>query len=302
MHEESLEIKVRSKSFFWALFFFSKNEKKDIETLYSFCRYVDDISDNKNLVTKKNAKKIHLNIIKDLETKSSKNRIVKNFINLSLKYKLSIEIPIQLIQGVLKDLKIVNVKNLEQLIFYSYQVAGTVGLMMCSIMKVTNLKLLKNAIELGVAMQITNILRDIKEDLMRNRMYIPENYRSFIFLNSKELLENFEKKKELSKNILELIEYSDDLYNSALKGIQKLPFKYRLPILIASNLYQNIGFKIKNDPLKIWSERVFVKKRQKIFITIQAIYKCIFLKFEKKKDSNNHAIHKIIEKNLNKNG
>ena len=302
MHEESLEIKVRSKSFFWALFFFSKNEKKDIETLYSFCRYVDDISDNKNLVTKKNAKKIHLNIIKDLETKSSKNRIVKNFINLSLKYKLSIEIPIQLIQGVLKDLKIVNVKNLEQLIFYSYQVAGTVGLMMCSIMKVTNLKLLKNAIELGVAMQITNILRDIKEDLMRNRMYIPENYRSFIFLNSKELLENFEKKKELSKNILELIEYSDDLYNSALKGIQKLPFKYRLPILIASNLYQNIGFKIKNDPLKIWSERVFVKKRQKIFITIQAIYNCIFLKFEKKKDSNNHAIHKIIEKNLNKNG
>ena len=116
----------------------------------------------------------------------------------------------------IKDLRNVNIKTLEELIIYSFQVAGTVGLMMCSIMNVKLHSLQKPALELGIAMQLTNISRDIKEDLLMNRIYLPSEIRSFKYNNSNELLSNVKKKKNLSNDVLKLIELSENFYNSFL--------------------------------------------------------------------------------------
>ncbi len=93
-----------------------------------------------------------------------------------IKKKIQIRTPIMLINGVMQDLGKVELKNLEELIIYSYKVAGTVGLMVCNILEVNKKELKFKGIQLGIAMQITNIIRDIDEDLKRNRIYFPLEY------------------------------------------------------------------------------------------------------------------------------
>ena len=277
MNEISYSIKKRAKSFFWASIFFNHIERKNIDILYSFCRYIDDIGDN-HIFSKKEKRKKLLLIIKDLNYLKSKDRIISNFLILSKKYKINKKVPIDLVNGVLKDLKPkVNIKNLEELIAYSYQVAGTVGIMMCNLMNVKDRNLLNYAIRLGIAMQLTNIARDVKEDLLMNRMYLPENFRTFSLSSNNELVKNKSKQKKLSKDLLNLIIYSDIMYSQSLNGIKKLPFKHRFPIMLASNLYQKIGSKIKHNTEKIWEKRVYVTLLEKIFITLDCFISCIFL-------------------------
>ena len=157
-------IKTRAKTFYFASFFFNKEIKQEISTLYIFCRYIDDISDSGNL-SKIKAKQKLKNITKDLKKLESKDIIVKNFIILMIKKKIQIKTPIMLINGVMQDLGKVKLRNLEELIIYSYKVAGTVGLMVCNILEVNKKDLKFKGIQLGIAMQITNIIRDIDEDL-----------------------------------------------------------------------------------------------------------------------------------------
>lgn len=296
MEFESKALKKRAKSFFWASLFFSKRERKDIEILYSFCRYIDDIGDSNKLSYFKARKQLD-KIIKDLKKKKSNDQYIINFIKLAIKYNIKISIPIKLIEGVTEDLKEVRLKNKTELLNYSFKVAGTVGLMMSAIMNVKQKKQFIHAIELGVAMQITNISRDVKEDLDRNRLYVPKNILNFNLNNFIELKSNISKQREFSKGIIKMLDLSDELYKNSYSGILNLPFKYKVPILIASNLYQQIGFKIRKNPEEIWKKRIFVSNPKKIQITIKSIITCIIYFFYKKNnDSFNHSsINTIIK-------
>ena len=290
MHH-SKSIKKRAKTFFWASLFFSKSQQKDIAVLYSFCRYIDDISDS-NEFDKTEAKKKLESVKKELKTLKSENPQINNFIQLKHKKKIDLNLAIELINGAKKDLKKVNLKSIEELIIYSYQVAGTVGLMMCSLMNVTNKNLLPFAIELGIAMQFTNISRDVKEDLEMNRIYLPESLRSFNFSSYKELLNNNKKKNLMVGDVLKLINYSNKIYKSSMNGILRLPFKYKLPILIASRLYQNIGFLILKRKRKLFRRRIYVSRLKKIYITFNCI---LFLLFKNNFNKSNDSYHKEVK-------
>ena len=289
LHSKS--IKKRAKTFFWASLFFSKSQQKDIAVLYSFCRYIDDISDS-NEFDKTEAKKKLESIKKELKALKSQNPLINNFIQLKHKRKIDLNLALELINGAKKDLKKVNLKSIEELIIYSYQVAGTVGLMMCSLMNVTNKNLLPFAIELGIAMQFTNISRDVKEDLEMNRIYLPESFRSFNFSSYKELLNNNKKKNLMVGDVLKLINYSNKIYKSSMNGILRLPFKYKLPILIASRLYQNIGFIILKRRRKLFRKRIYVSRLKKMYITLNCI---LFLLFKNNINKSNHSYHKEVK-------
>ena len=266
--------KARAKTFYLASIFFSKKIRRDVEILYNFCRYVDDIGDEPgtNFLKKRKLKSLK----KELKTNKSKNQFVKNFIKLSKIYNIDIKIAYQLIEGVFFDTNIVNIASEKELEEYSYKVAGTVGLMMCSIMNIKNNKLLNHAVELGIAMQITNICRDVKEDLLIDRIYIPKELRGFNLISKKDLLCDEKKKKILSENVKFLIEKSNRLYSQSEIGTMKLPFKFRIVILIASRLYKEIGLKIFKDPNIIWEERVFVSLPVKMFIIFLCLLRSMF--------------------------
>ena len=182
------------------------------------------------------------------------------------------------------------------MIDYSFKVAGTVGLMMCDIMKINDLKLRLKGVQLGIAMQLTNISRDIKEDLEQKRIYFPQTLRSKKNYHFSEILTNKLLQKEFSRNLETLLKIADEIYKISWNGIIKLPFRYKIPIAIASCLYQSIGSKIRKKNYDIWEKRIYLTSYEKFLKTIKTLYKLFFYKDTKIVINTERKIKKILKK------
>ena len=168
-------LKKHAKSFYWASFFLSKETFNKSSSLYNFCRTLDDIVDDDN---KLEVKKEHfLKFKKDFINKDLNNEIISEMWSIIDSENISEKIVIDLFDGVETDLKEkVQINSKKELLIYSYKVAGTVGLIMSKILKVKDKEALKGAVDLGIAMQLTNIARDVCEDRDRNRQYIKPDF------------------------------------------------------------------------------------------------------------------------------
>ena len=288
INDKNLTLKYRAKTFYFASVFLPRKVKKDIENLYIFCRYLDDLGDDRNLSKVESFKK--LRIIKDqIKKKKSTFPAVRNFINIMIKHNINKSVPIELIKGIEYDLRgRVDVKTPEQLIKYCYQVAGTVGFMFCKIINVSDQKMILGGIQLGIAMQLTNISRDVAEDLKMNRIYIPKSIRNYKNNDKEKILSNNNIKMRISKDLLVLLKLADLFYDNAWSSIYILKKKYGIPISIAAELYRRIGKKIAYKKGNIWRERIYVNFFEKVFFSFKAIYKLYFSKnvsFKKKVES-----------------
>ncbi len=273
----NFSLKKRAKTFYFASLFFSKAKQFDIKKLYLFCRFIDDLGDSS--LKNNKASIIKLNKIKkELKDFKSADPVVSGFIYLMKKYNISHSIPNDLINGVLSDFKKVDIKNYNQLYHYSYKVAGTVGLMMCKIMDVQKESSLLHGVQLGIAMQLTNIARDIKEDLLKDRIYFPKEIRKNVKKNFIHLTENKKLQVRFSEDLESFLSTADQIYSLAWRGIIGLPIKYKIPIAIASYLYQSIGIKIRENKYDIWSKRIYLTHIEKIIKTIKILIKLFFYK------------------------
>lgn len=287
----NLSLKKRAKTFYFASLFFAKEIQNDIETLYFFCRYIDDIGDSKK-GGRQFLKKSLESIRKQLREKNPKNEIVSAFLDLTCKYNIDIKIPIDLINGVIGDLENVNISDYDELITYSYKVAGTVGFMMCKIMNVRDKKIIFKGIQLGIAMQFTNIARDIKEDLESGRIYFPKEFRLNIKENFHELISKPNLQKIFSKDLQNYLDLTDKIYKTAWKGIISLPFKYKIPISVAAYLYQSIGSKIRRKKYNVWNERVYLSTFEKLVKSLRVIYMILFY--------NSKSCDQVVDKRIKK--
>ena len=172
-------LKQHAKSFYWASFFLSKEIFNKCSSLYNFCRTLDDIvDDDNNLKIKKDN---FLKFKKNFVSKDLSNSIIKEMWSIIDSEKISEKVVTDLFDGVETDLEEkVCINSKKELLVYSYRVAGTVGLMMSKILKVKNKEALKGAVDLGIAMQLTNIARDVCEDRDRNRQYIRSDFSAII--------------------------------------------------------------------------------------------------------------------------
>ena len=193
------------------------------------------------------------------------------------KYRSDSSIPIDLIKGIEYDLNnSVNIRDMNELIEYAYRVAGTVGLMFCRIIKENDKDQNLRAIQLGIAMQFTNISRDINEDLKMDRIYLPKSIRTYKE-KKQEILDSFKIKESLASDLIILLKITDLIYINAWKGISKLNKKYAIPISIAAELYQRIIIKIMKDSNKVWTQRLYINFIEKIYFTLIAL-KLLFVK------------------------
>ena len=285
-------LKKNSKSFYFASLFLNKETSYNCYVLYTFCRIVDDIAD-KEIKSKK--KKLNELILFLKNKKQPKKKILIEIKKLIKKKVINKEPLIELIQGVLTDTKHVHMQNTTQLINYSYLVAGSVGIMMCQLLNSKNLYSFKYAVDLGIAMQLTNILRDIIEDAKINRVYLPN---SWISINpSKIVNQDRETKKKLIEASRKLFLLSEEYYNSAYLGLAFLPIRSRFAILLALITYREIGRKIIRKRYSNLNKREiisFMGKLKGLIITIFifAINFKIHLK--------NYKHNKKLHKNLNK--
>ena len=263
-------IKSEGKSFYWASFFLPKKNRIAASRLYSICRYLDDVADNSKLDTSSQIKNI-FNQIKENESSEINIFFKKNNINLGILKDL--------IDGLISDQQNVRVTDEKELIDYSYKVAGTVGLMMLPIINTKDAEARKHAIDLGIAMQLTNIARDVYEDAKMNRLYLPKEWLGQVSIS--DLTDNKlddQKKKLIELSIKNLIELSDKFYANGFSGMKFIPLRTRLAIFFAAKIYKGIGEKIKSCGYVYKLERIYLNKLEKLWITIISIPEFLFLK------------------------
>ena len=270
-----------AKSFNWAGFFLPKDTYEECSKLYAFCRILDDVVDSdQDLKIKKERFNEIKDILKLYEIRFTDNEnmlIVNDMLILTENKNIKKIILDDLIDGIESDLKKeVNFTTVKELLIYSYRVAGTVGLMMAKILDVKDSRALKGAIDLGIAMQLTNIARDVIEDQKIGRKYIEKDF----------------------KNIKATLQLADTFYESSFSSIKKIPFRYRFTILVARRIYRQIGRKIinkKNIEDYIKSGKIYVNNYGKIYQTILSLgdfIKLFFTKFENHQRLNEHNIIK----------
>ena len=269
-------LKKHAKSFYWASFFLNKTTFDKCSTLYNFCRTLDDLVDSaKNLeIKKENFKKFK----EDFINKNFNNPIIKEMWSLVISENR--KVVLDLFDGVETDLKEeVKINTKKDLLVYSYRVAGTVGLMMSKILRVKNKEALKGAIDLGIAMQLTNIARDVCEDKKRNREYIKSDFSS----------------------IQEIITQSHIFYEKSFTSISSIPLRSRFSVIVARRIYKKIGdyiLKQKNTVNYNKAGKIYVPIFEKIFQTFLSIFDLLKLLFVKELNYDNHNNHNILNEEI----
>ena len=274
-------LSIYAKSFSWAGFFLPKKTLKKCSTLYDFCRVADNIADDlEELVNKE--KKFN-QFENDFNNKKLNDPVIKNMWDLIEEFNISVKIVQDLLIGIKSDIKVkVKFNSRKDLLIYSYRVAGTVGLMMAKILKVNKKSSLKSAIDLGIAMQLTNISRDVIEDSKNNRFYIDKNF------------------EEISSTI----NLADTFYENSFYSIKEIPFSFRFSILVARRIYRKIGYKILNKKnLENYQNagKIYVSNLEKGLETFLAILDLIKLSLTSKKDDQIRHDHILINEEINLN-
>ena len=272
---------IYAKSFNWAGFFLPKKTYEKCSALYDFCREADNIADDENNIEikKDNFIKFRNNFV----NKNYDDPVIKNMWGLINEFSISTKIVDDLFEGINSDIK-ENIKfnSKKELLIYSYRVAGTVGLMMAKILNVHKEQSLKSAIDLGIAMQLTNISRDVMEDKKNNRFYINESF----------------------EDIKTTIKLSEKFYENSFYSIKEIPLSFRFSILVARRVYRKIGYKILNKQnIENYkkSGKIYVSNIEKIIETFLSIFDLIKLSLISKNDNNINHDHNLINEEINLN-
>ena len=168
--------------------------------------------------------------------------------------------------------------------------------MFCKIIKEKRTNQIFRAIQLGIAMQFTNISRDVKEDLIMDRIYIPKSIRTIKEKKHSRIMHDKFIKKSLSKDLENLLEKTDLIYLNAWQGIFNLKNRFAIPISIAAELYQRIGKKIKQNSFIIWEKRTYISLTEKIVFSVLALIKLFFLRNSKEGEKIDNEIKKVLNK------
>ena len=279
-------LSIYAKSFNWSGFFLPKKIYFKCSKLYDFCRTLDNIADqNVDLNLKKNElKEFRIKF----ENKYYEDLVIKNMWELMNEANISKKIVDDLFDGVESDLKKeVRIKTEKELLVYSYRVAGTVGLMMAKIFNVRKKESLQRAIDLGIAMQLTNIARDVIEDERKNRIYLIKSSED-IFLDIKDIIYK-----------------ADSFYNSSFTGIKDIPFSCRFSIIVARRVYRQKEKKILKEKDMVnykKAGKIYVSNFGKIIQTILSLWDLVVLFFIKQKKHEKENEYNLINEDIGLNG
>jgi phytoene synthase len=257
------------KSFFWASWFLDKNTANKLFTVYALCRRLDDLVDTSN---KKSEAKEEIARVISLTNNNQYKETFEEFKSIDRHLHPRQDIIIEFLKGQLSDLDFRQPNDLGQLLKYCYRVAGVVGLMICDVLDIGDSKLRYFAIDFGIAMQLTNICRDIKEDAQIGRIYLPKNETASLAIG------NFRSPSNTDLIIInssrdKLIKLADEYYQSGMYGINQLPIKIKRSFRVASNIYQGIGHKIIKKRCSFNEQRVYLSKFEKLNLTIKTFLK-----------------------------
>ncbi len=261
-------IKRGSKGFYFSTLFLPYQKRRAMWAVYNFCRFTDDMVDNAQSTT---PTELH-SLLSDWEAelrRSFEGRVRPNLPHMlawhhtATEYKIPSVPPLELIEGVRMDLSKSRYANFEELRLYCYRVASTVGLMASEVIGYSDPGALEYAIELGIAMQLTNILRDVGEDAAIGRIYLPQEEMAQFGYTEEELLRGV-----VNERFIKLMNFqiarARECYQRAIPGIELLHKDCRLAITVAARQYSRILDVIERNQYDVFSKRAYVRMHEKL--------------------------------------
>jgi phytoene synthase len=258
-----------------------KEKRWDTYALYNFCRYADNIVDKpRNRSAEELIEEVDM-LAKELtmaySSGESEHPVIKSFIYVARKYEIPIKYPMELLEGVKMDLVKNRYETFDDLYLFAYRVAGVVGILMTYVLGYKDKSAFVYAEKLGIAMQLTNILRDVQEDKNMGRIYLPQDEIKQFDLHEEDFFaENITDKfrKFMSFQVSRAHRY----YNEAYDGVKLLTDNTQFAIYSARKIYQGILYQIEARNFNPFMGRVFVSQTRKLFILFSEIFKTRLLR------------------------
>lgn len=276
MSNESLtpdeSLAVNGESFHWAKRFLGKKMGSEAAKLYAFCRLLDDMADGdiENGPTRLLAIRSAL-----LEGNTNGDPALKSFSPLMHDQEFPLPVLIALIDGLLDDQREeVILADESELLRYAYRVAGTVGLLMCHVLDCHDPDAKAHAIDLGIAMQLTNIARDVLEDAEMGRRYLPTTWTGDI--SPQQIVQsaadpNGQHGQIITQSVERLLALAEQFYASGAKGFPQLNWRAHMSISIAAKVYRQIGIQLASKGY-VWHQgRQVTSRSRKLLCSLKAI-------------------------------
>ncbi|MEX0593925.1 MAG: squalene/phytoene synthase family protein [Balneolaceae bacterium] len=264
-----------AKTFYLATRFLPNEKQRGIFSIYAICRYLDDLVDeSEDLIEKRQLR------VSDVQERLDRFRedllahytgtmdsepVLTAFAQTLRHWQIPVRLPLELMEGVRMDLTIDRYETFQELYQYAYRVASTVGLMTSEVFGYTQEEALEYAEDLGIAMQLTNILRDVGEDLRRNRIYLPADELELFGIREDQLFDaqtdsNFEQFMRFQ------ITRARRYYSQADLGIPMLSADSRMPVWLARENYSSILRKIEENRYQVFNQRAYLNTVEKVRI------------------------------------
>ncbi len=267
------KLNASHSNFAVAFIFLSNKKRKAMNALYAFCREVDDIADEcKEYEIGKSKLDWWRVEIQRLFDNNPQHPVTKALLPHIKNYQLNQEYFIEILDGMEMDLNFNRYESFKQLQLYCYRVASVVGIMSAKIFGYKNVQTNKYAHNLGIALQLTNIMRDIGEDARRDRIYVPLDQLKTLNISENEIL-------ALTKNekFIDLINHlslqAKGFYLEAIRQLPKEDKWAQLPGLIMANIYYILLHEIKqNTPENIVNIKTLLPPSRKFFIALGTIF------------------------------
>ncbi|MBL8179505.1 MAG: phytoene/squalene synthase family protein [Bryobacterales bacterium] len=260
-----------SKSFYFATRFFPPALAESAHAVYWFCRHTDDLVDEAPSLQAghEQIEAWARQVESALRTGDSSHPILKLFLDAVQRHWIPHEYPMELIEGMRMDLRCTRYRTFEELRVFCYRVASVVGLMMSHVIGFRS-PALTHAVDLGIAMQLTNILRDIGEDLGRNRIYLPEDEMEQFGYSAADLKAH--RRNDAFRQLMQCqIARAREFYEQAMPGIALLNPEGRFAVRIAADVYRQILSRIEDSGYEVFDQRAVVPAATKYWLTAKSI-------------------------------
>ena len=266
-------------SFLPAFYFLGKEKKMALTALYAFCREVDDIVDGCDDY-KEGRKKLNwwsLEVSR-LFSGTPRHPVTKLLVNYIYKFDLDEKYFNEIIDGMEMDLNFNRYENFTKLQLYCYRAASAVGILSAKIFGFNNINTLKYAHDMGIALQLTNIIRDLGEDAKRGRIYIPLDELKLFDLTETDIL-NCTNHKKIKKLVIFLSERAQNFFFSAVEHLPAEDKRKQLPGLMMGNIYFVLLKKIViSDPEKILNKRTLLSPYRRVIIALTCFMNYTWIK------------------------
>jgi phytoene synthase len=250
------------RSFSMAGTFLPAAARGDAAILYAFCRLADDLVDEAP-----DPEQAHRDVDalrQELRGDRPRRPLVEEVVRILA--PVGTTPALDLLDGVESDLDFDQPADDEALFHYCYQVAGTVGLMMCAVLGVDDEVAHRHAIDLGIGMQLTNICRDVLEDAARDRVYLPRNRFDVAPAAVPDAAQ------PVREVVADLLAIADARYASGRQGYRYIPLRTRAAIAIAGRLYQGIGHRLRRNGCDALAGRTVVPAWEKGFLALRGLF------------------------------